>query len=982
MATGYTNYSGVFLASSAAYGTTIWAGGSATITAGASPTRLMASGLGDTLRGGVADDTLGINNLNDKFTGGGGVDTVFATVDVRLTSDVENLTMDGQWAPVFGIANDGANIVEAVTANVTVDAKGGDDVIVSFGQRDTFLFAHGSGRDILYNFHTGAIDSDVVGLTGYGLTSFASVVAAMTQVGSDVRLTLSPTDLILFKNTTISAFTAQNFDFAVAPSKITFTDYNGAVLAQSAAYQSTIWANGTAPITAGSTPTRLMASGLGDTLLGGAADDTFGINNLNDHFTGGGGIDTAIATVNVILPNDVENLSMDATWSPIFGIANNGANVVKALTANVTLNAKGGDDVIFSFGKNDTLIFEKGSGRDAVYNFHTGAADGDVVRLIDYGFNSFADVKAAMTQTGADVVLTLSATDAIRFKSTTLSAFTADNFQVSIDPSKLKLTFADEFNSLSLQNKSAGGGIWATSYPWAPYDTLSAHQIKQELEVYVDPQFAGTGTTALGLNPFSVSNGVLTITPGQTPDAMKPLLWNMGYTSGLLTTTNSFAQTYGYFEMRADLPDATGAFPAFWLLPADGSFTSETDIVEYINETNTVHNTVHYGPDGDHWTVGAYTNFVADLASGYHTYGLLWTAETLTWYVDRTQVIQIATPAEMNRPMIMLVNYAIGGSWAPTPTDPNLPGMAIDYIRAYSLDAAPLASPTQGTSGADTLAGTGGPDILTGGAGNDIYVVGIADTVVEAANGGMDTVKSALSSYTLTDNVENLTLTGAAAISGTGNALSNLLAGNSAANTLTGGGGDDTLNGGAGIDRLAGGAGNDTYVLGSDLDVVVEAAGQGIDTVTTNVNHSLAVTVENLTLTGTLAAYGYGNELANIINGNSAANRMEGRGGADTIDAGGGADTILGGAGADRLTGGTSGDSFIYNKGDGHDVITDFGNGADVLNLSSLLNAGFTPTLVLSGSDTLVQFSAADDIRLIGVLPSELTATISGFVHV
>jgi Ca2+-binding RTX toxin-like protein len=179
-----------------------------------------------------------------------------------------------------------------------------------------------------------------------------------------------------------------------------------------------------------------------------------------------------------------------------------------------------------------------------------------------------------------------------------------------------------------------------------------------------------------------------------------------------------------------------------------------------------------------------------------------------------------------------------------------------------------------------------------------------------------------------------------------------------------------------------GGAGDDTYVLGSDSDIVVEVAGGGADTVTTNLNYALGPNLENLTLTGGSAAAGYGNDLANSLVGNAAANRLEGRGGADTIDGGGGADTLLGGAGSDRLTGGSGGDTFIFNKGDGHDIITDFGVGADLLDLSSPMSAGLKPVLTLSGADTLIHLSASDDILLLGVLPGQLVATAGGFIHV
>jgi Ca2+-binding RTX toxin-like protein len=162
----------------------------------------------------------------------------------------------------------------------------------------------------------------------------------------------------------------------------------------------------------------------------------------------------------------------------------------------------------------------------------------------------------------------------------------------------------------------------------------------------------------------------------------------------------------------------------------------------------------------------------------------------------------------------------------------------------------------------------------------------------------------------------------------------------------------------------------------------VESASQGTDTVTTNLNYSLGANVENLTLTGTWAAYGYGNALANVITGNTAANTLSGGAGADTLIGGAGADTLTGGLGDDRLTGGSGADVFVFAKGDGHDTITDFGVGADVLNLSTYLSAGYTPTLVLSGSDTLVQFTTGEYVRLLDVLPGQLTSTTGGFIHI
>jgi Ca2+-binding RTX toxin-like protein len=142
-----------------------------------------------------------------------------------------------------------------------------------------------------------------------------------------------------------------------------------------------------------------------------------------------------------------------------------------------------------------------------------------------------------------------------------------------------------------------------------------------------------------------------------------------------------------------------------------------------------------------------------------------------------------------------------------------------------------------GGSGDDLLDGGQGADDLIGGPGNDTNIVdNPGDTVTEFADEGMDTVQSAVS-YSLTENVENLTLTGDTASEGTGNALNNVLIGNNADNVLAGMGGNDSLSGGAGNDMLNGGDGDDALTGGEGDDTLIGGAnndtvdgGNGADT--------------------------------------------------------------------------------------------------------------------------------------------------------
>jgi len=121
-----------------------------------------------------------------------------------------------------------------------------------------------------------------------------------------------------------------------------------------------------------------------------------------------------------------------------------------------------------------------------------------------------------------------------------------------------------------------------------------------------------------------------------------------------------------------------------------------------------------------------------------------------------------------------------------------------------------------GLEGNDTINGGLGLDSLTGGTGNDSYVVDTTtDIITEAASAGTDTVESSVPySIASLTNIENITLTGTAAIGATGNSVNNTLTGNSVNNTFSGAGGNDTINGGAGSDIITGGTGNDIYVFG------------------------------------------------------------------------------------------------------------------------------------------------------------------------
>lgn len=281
-----------------------------------------------------------------------------------------------------------------------------------------------------------------------------------------------------------------------------------------------------------------------------------------------------------------------------------------------------------------------------------------------------------------------------------------------------------------------------------------------------------------------------------------------------------------------------------------------------------------------------------------------------------------------------------------------------------------------GGGGNDRLYAGSGTDTLIGGMGNDYYYVdSSADAIVEGSSGGTDTEVASFSD-TLDVEIENLILTGSAALNGTGNAANNVMTGNTGANSLSGGLGNDKLNGGdgddslkggdgadsltggngndrlyagtgTGTDTLTGGAGNDVYYVDSSADVIIEGSSGGIDTEVASFSDTLDAGIENLVLSGLAALYGTGNAANNVMTGNAAAN------------------TLLGGLGDDLLRGG-AGNDILYG-----------GAGRDIFRFDAILGSASTPNL-----DQIKDFSVTDDtIQLENSIFTAFGASTTGAIN-
>jgi Ca2+-binding RTX toxin-like protein len=256
-----------------------------------------------------------------------------------------------------------------------------------------------------------------------------------------------------------------------------------------------------------------------------------------------------------------------------------------------------------------------------------------------------------------------------------------------------------------------------------------------------------------------------------------------------------------------------------------------------------------------------------------------------------------------------------------------------------------------GNTGNNILDGGAGHDLLIGGAGNDTYVVDSGDTVQEDVGDGVDTVLSS-ASLTLDDNLEVLTLTGTANISGAGNELNN---------TITGNSGDNVLDGKEGIDIVDGGNGSDTIYVDDSADIAIDTGYTGTDLVKATVSYQIGNGIENLTLMGALEIDGTGNSANNEIVGNSADNVLVGGWGSDKLFGGLGNDTLYANnkdefylrGEQDELYGGQGNDSYYVNS-DSVDVVEQAGEGTDTVYaavIDSYALGANIENLVLDGDD-------------------------------
>ena len=864
----------------------------------------------DTMVGGDGDDIYVVDNVNDVVVeyADAGIDEVQSAIDYTLGASVENLSLIGDWTALNGTGNGADNVIRGTFMQNVLDGGAGADTLIGETGDDTYI-----------------------------VDNLGDVIVEDEDGGTDtVRTNISYTLTFGVENLVLTG--SANLDG-------TGND----------------WSN----IITGNAGDNQLDGGIGDDwMLGGLGDDTYVADSINDTVTevDGEGTDTVLTTATFYqLLDNVENLTALGDQSS-FLLGNAGNNVLIGNLADDTLAGGGGADTLMGGGGNDTYLVHSssdmvveaaGEGIDYVESEVSYALTDNVENLTILGSGDVSATGNALDNTiftydgnnwidgglGADSMRGGAGDD----------TYIVDNAGDIVDDwpgygtdtvlASVSYTILDGVENLTLVGSANLNGT-GSSYA----NTLTGNAGNNTLD-----GGAGTDTMVGGLgdDTYIVDSAGDVITEALnegTDTVLSTGTYALGANVERLTLTGVYSVNAtgnsGDNLLAGNVSGNTlnGGAGNDTMAGGDGSDTYVVDslgdvVIENASEgSDTVQSGVGYvlganlesliltGSGNLDGTGNALVNTLFGNSGSNVLDGGAGADSMYGGAGDDTYVVDVAgdfisESANSGSDLVLAgVTYALGS---------NLEKLTLTGTSSINGTGNTLANVLTGNAGANTLDGGTGADTLTGGMGNDVYLVdNVGDQVIENAGEGTDTVQSTVA-FTLSANLENLTLTLSGNVNGTGNSL---------ANSLTGNSGTNVLDGGLGADTMAGGTGNDTYVVDDASDVVTEAASAGTDLVQSSVTFALGSNIENLTLTGSSNIDGTGNSLTNVLTGNSGNNLLDG---------GTGADTLVGGLGDDTYV--------VENTGD---VVTEAASGGTDLVQSSIAYTllANTENLTLMGS--------------------------------
>ena len=916
----------------------------------------------DVMHGGAGDDTYLVDNYLDQVveyngqTDTGGDDTVIASVGYNLPQFIENITLTGAANYAYGNTLD--NVIHGGDNDDLLYGWGGDDKLYGGDGNDTLDGGYGAklyleggyGNDTyqvyssfsdreINNYHAGDVASavDTVNITAN--VSAASVSVSRTATG-DLVIDLAPYGKVTIDNYFNGA------DYQVQ--KIAFADgtiWTPAIIASLLLGASdgpdiidgnddanTIDARGGDDIVHGMGGNDILTGGAGDDLLDGgsgadrmegdAGNDVYVVDDIGDRVfeTPGngadpGGYDTVQSSVSWHLGAYIENLTLTGTDN-INATGNELVNILRGNAGNNVLNGGLGadsmigglgDDAYFVDNTGDNVSEQAGEGYDRVVSSidyvltpnveqltltgtaikGSGGLDNNTIignannNILDGGYGD----DLLNGGTGADRMLGNAGNDTYMVDDAGDRAVETHNGSTDDGGVDLVQSYVSFHLGAFIENLTLIGGAMVNATGNELDNVLTGNSNDNVINGGLG---ADTMSGGKGNDTYFVDNAGDVVVENAGEGTKDKVVSSIAYT----LTDNVENLT------------VTGT----------GDFTVTGNGLGNILVGNAGNNLVDGSGGGDHMFGGA----------GNDTYIVDNDNDRVSEQLDGTHD-DGGTDTVMASVTYHIFSFVENLTLTGT-ADINGTGNQFDNVLV-------------GNSGNNVLNGQIGADTMSGGLGNDGYIVdNSGDIVLENTDEGVDKVSASIS-YALTDNVENLALTGTTNLNATGNGLDNVITGNS---------GNNWIDGGVGADRMFGGAGDDTYVVDNALDRVSEALSGhddgGTDTVMAGINFTLGAFLENLTLTGSDSINAIGNSLANMLTGNIGSN---------------------------ALTGGAGADTFVFGLASGADTITDFSlSDNDTIDVSAY-HAQATAIVAQSGNDATIDLGGGNVITVLNATATD-----------
>lgn len=884
---------------------------------------IRGSATSDTVDGGDGDDLMYGNGGNDTLRGMTGADSLYggAGADVLSGGDHDDWVEAGDGNDnILGdagndklLGDDGDDRIDGGTGNDTLDGREGrdtlhggtgDDLLLGREGDDVYIFNRGDGVDDINGGFDGS--RDIVQL-GSGITP-SDLIVRRSQIDWNTWLEVS------INGTTDLIKTRQFFDFAgalladPAISEIRFADgtsWDAATIAAQATKQGVLGSDHADSIVGTGADEFIRGLGGNDTIQGGGGSDRIDGGSGADQMAGGVGDDEYVVDSAADSVNEGVNAGTDTVYSSLSWSLGDNLEIL-VLNGSAAINASGNSLANVLRGNQAANVLDGAAGPDTM-----AGGDGDDVYVVGDAGDSVTErpdqgidqVMAAVTFVLGENVehLTLTGSGAINgtgnasanlivgnaAANTLVGNGGNDTLDGGVGNDSLVGGAGDDTYVIDsagdLVTESANGGN--DTIRSAVTITLSANV--EQLVLLGTSAINGTGNSAN--NVLRGNSAANALNGGAGADTLIGGAGDDSYTVDNPGDVVTELVGEGMDLVNSSITWTLGANLENLTLTGSGAINGAGNSLDNVLRGNSGSNVLTGGAGNDIYIVGAGDSVVENANEG-------------TDSVESSVTLLLSD---------------------------NLENLTLTGTAAINGTGNALANSLTGNSSANVLDGGAGGDTMVGGAGNDTYMVDSAgDVVTEAVSGGTDLVMSSVA-YTLGAEVENLTLTGTDAISGTGNASANNLTGNAAANWLDGGTGNDTM---------AGGAGDDTYVVDGTGDVVTEGSNAGTDTVLAAVSWTLGSNVESLTLTGTAHINGTGNTLANAIRGNAGNNVLSG---------GSGNDTMVGGAGNDTYVVDATGDVVTELAGEGVDLINSSAPYTLPVNVENLTLTG---TAVINGT--------------------------------